>query len=96
MEMGSDADFAALNYAEDQQMEAQSEAVEPRTSKKEVLNHLEKYCSLQDSDFLPPGTVVTFLRISTFTISNLFYFYDISESRDVGAVAVLWLVLFAQ
>ena len=56
--MGMSADDAALLSAalvEDQLLEAPADEYNDQDAKKEVLNHLENFASLRDSDFLPPG-----------------------------------------
>lgn len=56
--MGMSADDAALLSAalvEDQLLEAPTDEYNDQDAKKEVLNHLENFASLRDSDFLPPG-----------------------------------------
>lgn len=56
--VGVGCDDAALHAAllADQLLEAPAEEPEDeQDAKKEVLNHLENFTSLRDSDFLPPG-----------------------------------------
>lgn len=49
-------DLSALALVEDKLLEAPDDQPGETDAKKEVLDHLEHFGSLKDSDFLPPGT----------------------------------------
>ena len=50
-------DLGELALVEDKLLEAPEEQKQSDSdAKKEVLDHLDNFGSLQDSDFLPPGT----------------------------------------